>query len=182
MKDLPILFRGPMIRALLADRKTQTRRLPKLSAAARAAGVKPENAPCPYKVGQLRWVKETFGYPENNKENGIVYRATDPTWDQASTKDCKTMLWKQSIFMSRVESRITLEITGVRVERLQDISEADANAEGCCTERCHVCGPEEWPEIESPKHHYKHLWDSINKKIHPWASNPWVFAISFKVL
>jgi len=77
--------------------------------------------------------------------------------------------WRPSIFMPRWASRITLEVTGVRVERLQSISEADAAAEGVYTDP--AC-----PAYDA----YRVLWDQINAKLAPWASNPWVWVIEFK--
>lgn len=119
---------------------------------------------------QKAWVKETFGLIDGQE---IVYRATDTTWDEASTKDHPMMIWKPSIFMRRVDSRITLEIEQVRVERLQDISEEDAKAEGC-----------DYP-AHGPSRCYRsafnELWDSISAKKHPWASNPFVWVITFKL-
>ena len=75
--------------------------------------------------------------------------------------------------MPRWASRITLKIAEVRVERLNDISERDAIAEGC-----HVgIGAGNW---RNARHQYEELWDSINAKKHPWASNPWVWALTFR--
>lgn len=83
--------------------------------------------------------------------------------------------WKSPFFMSRKQSRITLEITDVRVQRVQDISTEDAEAEGCTAPPgSHVA--EGHPR--HPREQYARLWDTINGKKHPWSSNPW--ALSFK--
>lgn len=145
---------------------------------------------CPYgQTGDRLWVRETslpdfpkeFSYyewtwaevpDEYRKPEFCIYKAS---WMGAE------LVWKPSIFMPRWASRITLEITGVRVGRLQDISEADARAEGA---------PPSHPTIDAvsrsfgyedfPRSWYAQLWDSINAKTAPWASNPWVWVIEFK--
>jgi len=76
--------------------------------------------------------------------------------------------------MPRWASRITLEIINVKIERLRDISEEDAKAEGGLT----CCGHCETPY----RHGFEILWDSINGKKHPWADNPWVFVVSFRMV
>ena len=81
--------------------------------------------------------------------------------------------WKPSIFMPRWASRINLEITGVRVERLNALTEADAIAEGIAPFEDAIGNPE-------PKAAFATLWDKINGKKHPWASNPFVWVIEFK--
>lgn len=85
--------------------------------------------------------------------------------------------------MPRWASRITLEITDVRVEQLHDISEEDAKAEGAWG-GCTVCGDSESGDcIEHTPSYidgFAHMWESINGKKHPWASNPWVWCIEFK--
>ena len=82
--------------------------------------------------------------------------------------------WKSPMFMPRWASRITLEITDVRVERLQDITEEDARAEGTTSPLRYV---------GALRHKYKHLWDKLNaKRGYPWESNPWVWVVSFKVV
>ncbi len=150
MKDRPILFSGPMVKAILECRKTQTRRVVKLNMSGRVQLSKRQwhiddpNAVlgCPYgQPGDRLWVKETWaawssiddreadevlGNCESLVGRGISrghisYRA-DPQMHADK--------WRPSIFMPRWASRVTLEITGVRVERLNDISEADAIAEG----------------------------------------------------
>lgn len=90
-----------------------------------------------------------------------------------------------SIHMPRWASRITLEVTGVRVERLQDISEADARAEGIADGGCLACGDSEPCLCENPqpdaRDSFAHLWDDINaKRGFSWASNPWVWVIEFQ--
>lgn len=199
MKERPILFSGPMVRAILEGRKTMTRRVVKPQphegvdavewqdqiivgmnvpdqsgfAMMRGGVIESEAIRCPYGAPCDRlWVRETFGYPEDNKENGIVYRATDQTWDDASTKHCKTMLWKPSIFMPRWASRITLEITGVRVERLQDITDADALAEGACHHD---------PRAKDGCYRsaFEGLWESINGAA-SWDANPFVWVVEFR--
>lgn len=165
----PLLFSGPMVRAILEGRKTQTRRL-------RSVG----------RPGDRIWVRETwkpdpsFGYPPRTKASeidpgtNILYRATlpegHPKYDWQD--------WRPSIFMPRWASRITLEITGVREEHLQDISEADAIREGM-----------EWlnPGNRGPitttyaRQNFRKLWDSLNaKRDYGWDSNPLVWVIDFK--
>ncbi len=145
MKARPILFSAPMVLALLDGRKTQTRRPIKpqpiihdngsyrwdgcLGGFKGCAGTHVEDFPklaswyCPYgKVGDLIWVRESFRI-ESSGVQSVYYRA-DEEWHKGAG-------WKPSIHIPRWASRLTLKITNVRVERLQDISEADAKAEGC---------------------------------------------------
>lgn len=95
-----------------------------------------------------------------------LYRASEdrPEWKR---------IWKPSIHMPRWASRITLEVTGVRVERLQDISEADAIAEGAPWAACGA------PQEGSHKAGFAQLWESINGS-NSWSTNPWVWVIEFK--
>ena len=135
MKERPILFSGPMIRALLAGTKTQTRRIVKPQPKNRlvyaldwydADGVHPGvKVKCPYgRGGDLLWVRETF-FPRL-QNTAAIYRADSPDDGMAEMYGG----WKPSIFMPRTLSRLTLEVTNVRAERLHDISEEDAKAEG----------------------------------------------------
>ena len=129
--------------------------------------------PCPYGVpGDRLWVRETF-YSNGMCKNTMSchYRAT---YNGLFTPDTVPWKWTPSIFMPRWASRITLEITGVRVERVQDISEEDARAEGI---------PDEYRAghriYYRPR--FKTLWDSINaKRGFGWDSNPWVWVVEFK--
>lgn len=205
MKERPILFKGEMVRAILDGRKTQTRRVVKpqpFSMAVLGGAVKAcwseREMPCYQPIryaygepGDRLWVKETWRVP--SAENGlsasrlprflknygeICYTASD---DHLSGRN------RPSIFMPRWASRITLEITGVRVERLQEISARDCEAEGLLhAHRGWWVNPyaKDVPasgETEG-SYCYRKLWDSINSKTHPWASNPWVWVIEFRKL
>ena len=194
MNEKPILFSGPMVRAIFDGRKTQTRRVLKkqppfrwrfqewVNSLARFAYQNPSfdwfEIKCPYgKVGDRLWVRETHAtvaVPRGTTANSFitVYRADNPQGLLVPNK------WKPSIFMRRHDSRITLEITGVRVEWLQDISEADARAEGIeLTDDITGCAD----DLDgSYRKAFSYLWDKINGKKHPWASNPWVWVIQFK--
>ncbi len=88
--------------------------------------------------------------------------------------------WTPSIYMPRWASRLSLEIVSVRVERLNDISEADALAEGCDTDRL-PDGAGEGGEWHCPTAWYADLWESINGA-GSWAQNPWVWVVEFKVV
>jgi len=142
--------------------------------------------------GDRLWVREThgiFGVDGRTVSVGYAERLpagktladTDGGLDLITLDDDKSLAWakarvdyerwRPSIFMPRWASRITLEVTGVRVERLQDISEADAIAEGIERPNNPV-----WYAVDE----YQHLWDQINAKRAPWASNPWVWVIEFK--
>ena len=128
---------------------------------------------CPYgKPGDQLWVRETYWI--DYEDNAIIYRA-DKNADIVDTNRNETgsakYNWKPSIFMPRAASRITLEITGVRVERLQVITRGDAMSEGC-----------PFPNIaqgKNPRQWYEQLWDQINGP-DSWAANPWVWVIEFK--
>lgn len=156
VKERPILFSGPMVKAILAGKKTQTRRLVKAP-----RGSEPSHAGvdfgCPY--GQLfdrLWVRESWQCNHADQDRSKVnYRADG--------RD--RLLWTPSIHMPRWASRITLEVTDVRVQRLQDISEEDAKAEGA-----------------EGREAFASLWDAINGNRASWASNPWTWAIGFRVL
>lgn len=131
---------------------------------------------CPYgKVGDLLWVRETFG---TDLDGEFFYRATD-------TEGCGDDLddpWKKSIHMPRKASRITLEIAAIRIERLQDISEADAGAEGMDTVRYYT-HPTEGVVRDTggyvARSNFRSLWESIKGK-GAWDANPWVWVIEFK--
>lgn len=174
MFEKPILFSAQMVRAILEGRKTQTRRVikpqpeadldPSTVVAAWDAGFIDEK--CQYgKTGDHLWVCENFWIDKKTGE--ILGYCAD---DEGKYSKNKTVEKMPSVYMSRSESRITLEITDIRVERLQDISEEDALAEGFASDG-----------DESAKIWYSMLWDKING-IGSWDKNPFVWVIEFKVL
>jgi len=190
VKERPILFAGLMVRAILAGRKTQTRRV-----------VNPNRAH-PYHVGDTLWVRESWAIGMVEGSRAYIARAErmpagktladtdggldevgDLTPEQSRWAEDRigTERWRPSIFMPRWASRITLRVTAVRCERLQDISEDDAKAEGVTTEPRpgKVNGQ---PSTLCPMTHRMAFvwgWDTINGKRAPWARNPWVWAITF---
>lgn len=211
MKERPILFSAPMVRAILSGQKTQTRRVVKpqpertkdgvlMWGASRRGmrfGVEGMDVPpgvlvrCPYgQPGDRLWVREAF-----------MHEPADYCWEASVSVPCRPAVtnyradfpnsqpgegWKPSIHMPRALSRITLEITGVRIQRLQDISETDARAEGVRQMRddsgCWVGreGPGRfvtpWPTAGEA---FCDLWRSINGA-DSWGANPWVWAIEFR--
>lgn len=120
--------------------------------------------------GEKLWVRETF-CDDWKDTRGIVYRADGGIDGEMADAGCN---WRPSIFMPRAASRITLEVTGVRLERLQDISVADAIAEGVPRG-----GPENPDGIEQRE--YRALWEQING-LGSWDANPWVWVIEFRKL
>jgi len=184
-KERPILFTGPMVRAILDGSKTQTRRLVKEWSPRPGGGKMPADveyladftcyrSSCPYgQPGDRLWVREAWS-PHPQDASVTFYRATVeaeqgfPVWSGP---------WIPSIHMPRRASRITLEITGVRVERLQDITDDGAEDEGtrqwaADTQR----DGNKWPNIVRA---FQGLWESINGP-GSWDQNPWVWVIEFK--
>lgn len=224
MKERPILFSGPMVRALLDGSKTQTRRIVKNQPADDVAHItvahyeptvvnwRGEEEPgsvifgaysddgewgskCPYGApGDRLWVRETFLYvgpgsgsdlPSYREEraNPANHKASN-CWHRASRPD-ETLVWTPSIHMPRWASRITLEVTGVRVERLQDISEANAFAEGVDNAMCIEAvsrAPSRATLLPMTVHGFAHLWDSLAASGADWQANPWVWIVEFKRL
>jgi hypothetical protein len=213
MKERPILFSGEMVRAILAGRKTQTRRVMKpgpppeegvfrYGSGWRYSGVDYDDdvvvESCPYGVpGDRLWVRETW--KENQPPSGWIYRATD----ESSLDPRDERPWQPSIFMPRRASRITLELTEVRVQRLQEISEEDARAEGVLLPvrkvdethsvplLCLTGAPspsefkpgQDWSLSDYWRHAFAIGWNGRNgKRGYGWDSNPWVWAISFRKL
>lgn len=206
MKERPILFSAPMVRAILEGRKTQTRRIvrPQPDCFMGGPGVtdnqgnqvdrfpcwtRPRDAAviaisCPYgQPGDRLWVRETWAYNDvvplvDRPPGDYIYRAA--LCRGVTRYDAR---WRSSIHMPRRASRITLEVTSIRVERLQDISEYGARAEGVVA----VNDPEGdcWTD-GTYRTAFELLWGQINgfdgepKARAPWASNPWVWVIEFK--
>lgn len=131
---------------------------------------------CPYgQPGDRLWVRETWALhvhamsADRDEDGPFVYAADG----QRALSMRLSSKWTPSIHMPRWASRITLEVTGVRVERLQDISEADAQAEGCAFPLAYE-GPD--PPYRTA---YARLWESINGA-GSWDANPWVWVVEFK--
>lgn len=243
MKERPILFSAPMVRAILADAKTQTRRvvkpqprdvwgygvpLPHVDKERRFgidAKIGPErNAqwiPCPYGApGDRLWVRETWYCDNTTAPNwnpgkrieatpdlisewreSLYYRA-----DAVQTGTCCELIpecacaeyqtksgrkrspWRPGIHMPRWASRITLEVTGVRVERLHDITDDDARAEGATADEMHgwldevaICRAAKVLRCsyEDPRAWFGALWMEINGA-ESWDANPWVWVVEFR--
>lgn len=147
-------------------------------------------ARCPYGVpGDRLWVRETWTAEEVPTGGVLVaYRASceGDCFDYLSGSEAVRMRvkrWKPSIFMPRAVSRLTLEITDVRVQRLQDIDNEDSRTEGveCCPHRGATCGFFETGFNQCYGCAYRLLWNQINgPRGFGWDSNPWVWAITFK--
>ncbi|MNH86056.1 hypothetical protein D3C73_385110 [compost metagenome] len=212
VKELPILFSAPMVRAILGGRKTVTRRAvnpqPALTdgsgfswkghlfgrgADDRETSRNFSKHCCPFgKPGHRLWVRETWycdhfevmrgpylkpddlDIGEALDDGTLVYAA-----DGLTPYEADQPVWKPSIHMPRWVSRILLEITDVRVERLQEISRSDIRAEGL------VCPPELTIDDVSPNYRdwypaaWRELWESINGA-DSWSANPWVWVVEFK--
>lgn len=231
MKASPMLFSTPMVKALLAGRKTMTRRPVKcgieiagVATVEQWAGRLADNfayrrpdevqiqakadqlrgrlhpftdengklfaLTCPYgRPGDLIWVRETWArYNIDQNSHDWAYKATVPEdWPEEG-------LWRPSIHMPRKANRLTLQITDVRVEQLQEISDEDAIREGvepnCSLLNHDNCDHDEWiyysgfPEshpADSPSESFRTLWQHINGP-DSWQNNPWVWVISFDVI
>ncbi|WP_410698287.1 ASCH domain-containing protein [Citrobacter freundii] len=210
MKDRGMIFNGEMVRAILDGRKTQTRRIvkpqPELTkgsgfswkGAVYGSGSNDHetnrnfaHVKCPHgKPGDRLWVRETWArYNIDQNSHDMAYQATTPEdWPKEGR-------WRPSIHMPRQASRILLEITSVRVERLNDISSEDAESEGL--ERTNFTGFGDEPGLPSypepdvyydpfkkrweeyPPEAFAGLWKSIYGE-ESWQANPWVWVIEFK--
>ncbi|WP_182912758.1 hypothetical protein [Paracoccus onubensis] len=225
MADKNLLFSGPMVRALLDGRKTQTRRVLKLPTkthndgpiyehpkmggwAAGTIGGKgcyldpAKTIPAPertciwhqttgttmlpsYAPGDRLWVREAFSYDSLDVDREGVL----PPWYWADGNPSSGDFTrpKPSIHMPRWASRLTLIVTDVRVQRLQEINEADAVAEGIEGDgqgawRCYLPEPKNQTHWSCPRESFRTLWDSLNaKRGYGWDVNPWVCAVTFTV-
>lgn len=188
-RERPILFQGAMVRALLSGAKTQTRRVMKPDGQYRLDLVCPADggpSRCPYgQPGDRLWVREShWWFPDEcDPETGYtppILTAEDVEYRADGEKPGR--VWRPSIHMHRWASRITLEVAGVRVERLQDISEADAQAEGIGEFiGGWACLTDDAPQQagNTPKKGYRHLWERINGP-GSWDVNPWVWVVEFR--
>jgi hypothetical protein len=178
VKERPILFSAPMVRAILDGTKTQTRRVVK-QPERYEGGLHNCLHCCPYgQPGERLWVRETFGQPWHHAQPSYFYRATD---DEKVGWHPDFNGWKPSIHMPRAASRILLEITEVRVERLRSITEADALAEGIVRLPDGGFGLPKGQHYHAadPRISYLSLWESIHGPGSVEA-DPWLWAVSFK--
>lgn len=185
VKECPMLFSAPMVRALLDGSKTQTRRIVKPQPFREdymaEEGVRRQFATLsPYgQPGDRIWVRETFCLEDNGHKEWPIFRADGTVLPQRPTTR-KPARWTPSIHMPRWASRILLEIISVRVERLNDCSDADAVAEGIGLNPSAIGMKLTNPPGESMAIAMYHaLWDSINGA-GSWADNPWVWVVEFK--
>lgn len=223
IKERPILFSGPMVRALLAGRKTQTRRAVKIDVPAdadeaffwsgeqfKAQGCKNvaetglwarahghegylrHLGSCPYGApGDVLWVREAFSGPWDYRDVPPRHWPADlPIWYWAdgNIAEFDATKPKPSIHMPRGASRLSLKITDIRVERLRDITDADATSEGVFEPSLGDLfvidhgNPGKLPrEHAPPLVLWQFLWKSINGDA-SWDANPWVWAVSFEVV
>jgi hypothetical protein len=211
MKEIPILFSTPMVHALLAGRKTMTRRIIKAKyqpvrdeVIDGERMIKPVGWPllsidefknrfCPYgKPGDLLWVRETWApYLRGTDDNGsidlIKYKADGAEIPFKHIKDYSELGWhnRPGIHMNKEYARIWLQVTDIRVERLQDITETDAQAEGMekmddspFPYKLYSCNTASCVDAKTS---FKFLWMNINGD-GSWNENPWVWVVSFNIL
>jgi hypothetical protein len=209
VKERPILFSGEMVRAILDGRKTVTRRVVKFNAAGRLKlpgshknwhrddpdAVKA----CPYgQPGDRLWVRETWAAaaiydemaPKEMPEDAVPWfrEGFIPPIDERPNFS-RPGRWRPSIHMPRWASRLTLEVTGVRVERLRDIRDDGCEAEGIeILDRGDVSvGALELKNggkrYSTARGLFAGLWDSLNaKRGFGWDKNPWVWVVEFKII
>jgi hypothetical protein len=196
-KERPIIFSTPMVQAILDGRKTQTRRIVKLKVDSKK--LKSEKEKCPYgQPGDFLWVREAY-VPNYFDDGSHGYRAN---WNKTAAEYVSEPKWKPSIHMPKAAARIWLRVKDVRVERVQEISEADIKAEGV---RIPVNGKgsnrvilelsgknkaiEFLPKVLNTKPnqselmfaHWAQLWCKINGR-ESWDANPWVWVVEFEHL
>lgn len=241
MKQRPIIFSAPMVPPILADKKTQTRRVVKVQPTCLPL---PKNAPdalncalgafvwnemqlppesilklCPYGiVGDQLWGREPWRIGawnehgqfiieysdgsrsdwlsdpddvDGEKFNNIVMQCSDELNNKGIQPDAdgqyhwpdgeSPLRWRSSMFMPRWASRILLEVTNTLIERVQDISQQDAIAEGAPPSHPSInCVSRELGFSDFSRSWFGQHWDRINGKKHPWSDNPWVWVIEFK--
>ena len=216
-KTIPMLFGAPLVRALLDGRKTQTRRVMKMPACGSGVYIHPthglvnsmggEIPHTPFAPGDLIWVRETWAktlridddrpwledrpHIRLSDNDAVIWRA-DGEWNWCDDDGflSERSYWKPSIHMPRWASRLTLRVTDVRAQRLQDISEEDARAEGVMSNTLgrHTLwsGREnERPTLRTARAAFiEHIWDDLYREDEEKSSaaNPWVWAISFDVI
>lgn len=213
----PILFNTEMVKAILDGRKTCTRRVVKTRRKDACGFYVTKRLDCsftgvyeydedermfenqlipPYKPGDILYVRETWG--EGYTEGTYIYKADDKLAELPTFKKTSKILYHPSIHMPKEAARIWLKVTDVRVERLQEITEAQTEEEGflftppclhrTCENYCDIDGPcgnmIKYFDMSAGELFGKMLWDSTIKKsdidIYGWDANPWVWVIEFE--
>jgi hypothetical protein len=198
VKERPMIFGGPMVKAILAGNKTQTRRV--IRNPEKYSHIRDCGFCCPHgQPGEILWARETWqdycpmwhgywcghGTREGiEREHQPVYRA-DPEseWLRGPEgKQAPPLKWRSPLHMPRWAARIILEITEVRVERVQEIGYRDCVAEGIPPVPVYDDGAEPETILRAIRDEFRECWNAINgrSKDRSWASNPWVWAISFR--
>jgi hypothetical protein len=183
----PIIFSTPMVQAILDGKKTQTRRVIKIDdapenwkisiAGTSIVRTEPYDVKLPrYAAGDILWVRETWCERLGVVDKGLyIYKAHVEPQDEIHQYALDQNKWRPSIFMPREAARLFLRVKNVRVERLQDITEEDAIAEGMS--KTLVDGV----VFISAKGNFHVFWDSLNiKRGYGWDTNPWVWVIEFE--
>jgi len=206
MNEHPILFSAPMVRAILEGKKTQTRRVikpqPKCPSLLFYVDDREwrdgdgTHLKCPYGVpGDQLWVREAWARSQRLDRlppRKLEFLTANPDFPKSTiyyrADSCDGInplrgKWRPSIHMPRWASRLTLEVAGVRVERLQNITEEDVFAEGCNLHHPPdpnvLPTPEEYGSWHIPL--FVNLWNSLNaKRGFGWETNPWVWVVTFK--
>jgi hypothetical protein len=175
-KERPILFRPDMVKAILENRKTQTRRNIKVS-----PDINIGFGLCPYGIpGDRLWIREPAKLQSvcHERWRALLYEADEALieypWNSPSPFEC--LRWTPSIHMPRWACRLVVEIVSIRVERLQDISDADAIAEGITQGEDGFYSP---GRCAYPSWSFRELYQSIHGP-EVWDANPWLWVIQFK--
>lgn len=192
----PILFNTEMVRAILDGRKSCTRRLVKHDVESVLNSpyhkVHPEvedkqiiSKLCnpPYHTDDILYVRETWS--EAYEEGTYIYRADDKLADLPTFKESSKLIYHPSIHMPKEAARIWLKVMNVRIERLQDVTEDGAKAEGAIDNRGFIHSPEnEYDRIHTAREHFIKIWNSTIKKSdldsYGWNANPWIWVIEFE--
>lgn len=172
MTDKPMIFSAPMVRALLDGRKTQTRRVLKPQPEECSPALWPGCCRLRYAPGDLLWVREAWQMRGEDTDDPTAIFQADPA---PPDFDPLAVLWRghwrSPIHMPRWASRLTLHVTDVRVQRVREISEADAFLEGIAQRKGATCRDD-----------FRDLWDTLNaKRGFGWDANPWVVVLTFAV-
>lgn len=203
-----MIFTGESVNGIMAGTKTMTRRIVKVELPDEPTKVSGQKwgmvdgafyycgVKCPYGVGGDRlWVREAWRTEERASDmvDGVLFQdgtfrpiedsgAAAILWIDAHANGKYGDGWRLPMFMPRWASRLTLEITGIRVERLQDITEEDAITEGISGWE-HLGSYDGYDDdFQTAREVFRGLWDKLNGKHAPWKENPWVWVISFKKL